>query len=328
MNDAAPDSASRLTLTLWSRTDTSFTGYLILGAPLHGGGSAYLWHESGVLKMLTVSEAGDTIVWTSRRSDEAIGGQYHIVGGEASGQGGTWRATLAAGSALSPATLRRGRSSVLLPPFDAIWPVLLIMGIVVIGVRWILASPTSTSSPELLPGQTGAVSGWLALFICGQLVTIVIMLAKVGTLLEPFQRGVWDLGSAVAGMHGLLAMEMLTHVVQILAPAIGVYLIVARKRYAPRFWLAYLVFMGAYAVIDIAGGAYLRPQLEALTGPQPSPMPDAGTSPSQTNLRTIMVALLWGLYWSRSAKVRARFGHAALDRPARPLTAAPTPIAG
>jgi hypothetical protein len=65
-NSGLPTSPGSLSLTLLSGTDTSFTGYLLIGPPLGGSGSAYGWFRGDTIKLFTVSETGDTILWLSR----------------------------------------------------------------------------------------------------------------------------------------------------------------------------------------------------------------------------------------------------------------------
>src|SRR5262245_61773683 len=91
MTEAAPDSAASLAITFWSRTDSSFSGFIKAGSPMSTGGSAYAWHEHGMLKIVTVSPSGDTLVWRSRAADDSIGGTFETTGGP-NDFGGTWRA--------------------------------------------------------------------------------------------------------------------------------------------------------------------------------------------------------------------------------------------
>lgn len=63
---------------------------LTIGKPLGGSGSAriYCWNDS--LMMLSMSAQGDTIAWLGGRNERQVRGEYVVVGGEFSRQGGTW----------------------------------------------------------------------------------------------------------------------------------------------------------------------------------------------------------------------------------------------
>jgi hypothetical protein len=312
-----PDSAGQFALTLWAHTDTSMVGYLRVSAPARGSGSAVLEHVGSGLQLRTVSEQGDTVAWTSQQSDEAIGGKYSFVGGRTSGQGGTWRAKLVDGPPATVESLRQMNRA--LPPFDAIWPSMLIVALIVVAARWVRAAPVVVM-PLREPGQTVGIRSWLALFVFGQTVTVLMMTAKLGTLLSPFEDGSWDLGGAIAGMRGLLIVESTVHLAQIILPAIGIYLTVTRKRFAPRFWFAYLAGLGLYAIVDIAGAAWLRAQMSLLFTPESaSTIASEASQASTANLRTIAVALIWCLYWIKSVQVKATFGQTAFTDP-RPAT--------
>src|SRR5262245_28546221 len=113
MTEAAPDSAASLAITFWSRSDSSFGGFVRAGSPIAGDGYAYAWHDRGMLRIVTVSAAGDRVVWRSRTSDDSIGGTFESTGGSKE-LGGTWRAHRVKGHTASAATLRL--------PTRADWP--------------------------------------------------------------------------------------------------------------------------------------------------------------------------------------------------------------
>ena len=90
MVDSAADSAARLTLTLWPSSDSSFGGYLVVGAPVERHGGVYARHEDGVLTIHWLTSNNDTLLWRSRQSSDALGGTFNVIGeGGMSGQRGT-----------------------------------------------------------------------------------------------------------------------------------------------------------------------------------------------------------------------------------------------
>jgi hypothetical protein len=96
---------------------------------------------------------------------------------------------------------------------------------------------------------------------------------------------------------------------------VGLRLIIVRSRYAPRFWFAYLVLLAAYLIADEAVAPWFHSQSRAVAGPLGTDDVDGtSTRSSLSSLRSALILLLWSGYWCRSARVRARFGLAALDK--------------
>jgi hypothetical protein len=114
-------------------------------------------------------------------------------------------------------------------------------------------------------------------------------------------------------------METAANVAQIVVPVIGIILTAKHHPFAPRLWLAYLVAMIAYGVTDVVWGSVGFHQAQALFGDSaPTRAMNEAMGPAAViNLRLALWALIWSLYWIRSKRVRATFGHAALDRPDR-----------
>ena len=76
--------------------------------------------------------------------------------------------------------------------------------------------------------------------------------------------------------------------------------------------------MFAYGITDVVWASIGLQQTHALFGDSaPTRAMTAALAPAEAmNLRLAFWALIWSLYWMRSKRVRATFGHAALDRPA------------
>src|SRR5579885_2054757 len=78
-----------LEFVVLSRTDSATTGYLKVGKPLSGSGfSAAVPRDLDSLYLITITTAGDTIVWASPTRNGIICGQYWIKGAQFGGQGG------------------------------------------------------------------------------------------------------------------------------------------------------------------------------------------------------------------------------------------------
>ncbi len=327
MYDAAPDSAGSFELTLYSHTDTSFSGILQVGAPIPGTGPAFAWHEGTTLNVVTVSAAGgDTILWTSRSADAELGGRFEISGGAHVGHGGTWRARLTNGPAATEATLK-GPRRYPAPPVSTLWPLLALTAAGIWAVRWIRSAPTtvaisdgsSPASPSAPARSYSGVSGWLALFLLGQSMALILALMRMRDVAQTFRDG-FPIASVVTGMRPLIVLES---AVQALLPAVivlGLVLTVRRDRHAPRFWFAYLALSAAYLLSDIAMGVHIHAEMSRLLGSgYAKAMANEGGG-TTTLLRQALMTIVWALYWVRSERVRATFGSAALDETARAIS--------
>src|SRR5262245_25447474 len=165
MTEATPDSAATLAITFWSHTDSSFGGFVKTGSPISHGGSAYAWHEHGMLRMVTVSPSGDTLFWRSRTADDSIGGTFETRGGP-NDFGGTWRAHRVKGHTASAATLRLPTLADWPTPALMVLPALLVAAI--LAARWIRRKPIPPGPPVdggiAAIGRTAGIGGWLAFF--------------------------------------------------------------------------------------------------------------------------------------------------------------------
>jgi len=330
MDDSAADSAGQLTLTIWPRRDTTFGGFLSVRDPVGRRGGVSAWHDGTTLKLYSVSADGDTVVWTSAQSGTSIGGTYEVIGGSASGPGGTWRAKLESGPPASPDALNRALHEVPVPPIDAVWPGIALAILLAACTRWVRAAPAPPSAALLHPFSEvdRSVRGWLAFFVFGQVVSIAYLAYGLRNATDIVSPANWELGAAVSGLRGSLVVESLAVVTRGVAMIVGLRLIATRSRYAPRFWFAYLVVTAAYLVGDHLVGSWIDEQTTNLTGALRSDdLVEQRSRATFADLRAAGVLLVWSMYWCRSSRVRARFGLAALDGPA-PLPASPEAALG
>lgn len=319
MQESAPESEGSLRLTFFSRTDTSFSGVIELGAPAHGTGSAYGWQEGRELRVVSVgAHTGDTIVWTSRMTGAELGGRFEITGGKRTGEEGTWRARLVKGPPATAATLRSPQRPSL-PPLTASWPILLLLVTAAVLSRWIRRSPSrpaADGTPGLAPtAAPSGIGGWLLLFTIGQLLGIAIWFVRLRETWVEHVDGM-GVGAAMTGMQSLLVLESATYLLALPVVLGGLVLMARRSSYAPRYWFAYLVVSGAYLLVDVLATPFVVSQMERLVGAEAvEEVGVAGTMREQ--IRQLGFTLVWALYWARSRRVRATFGAAALDPTAR-----------
>jgi len=322
MNDANPETSARFTLTLYSRSDTSFAGILELGPPETGTGSAYAWYQGPELKIISVAAAGsDTMLWTSKLSDEELGGRYEITGGKRAGQHGTWRASLTKGLPATPATLRSPHT-LAFPPVSALGPLLLAIFSAAWLARWIRRTPEPVvgDAGVVVPAPEGireyaGISGWLALFVAAQIIGLVPLLMRVREIRTEYDGGM-GVGAAVRGVQSMMVLETTLQLVTPVIVLVGIVLIVRRDRYAPRYWFGYFVVNAVYMAVDLTFTAFFHLELKRLLGAAYDESAARGGVITQRMILQLIGSVLWALYWVRSRRVRATFGAAALDRTA------------
>jgi len=331
MNEASPEAAASLRLTLISRSDTSFTGIVELGPPAKGTGSAYLWFEGSELRMSSVAATGgDTIFWTSKLTDEGLGGHYEITGGPRTGQGGTWRAGLTSGVPATPATLRLPNADPG-PPLSAYWTLLIVLASAIAVTRWTQRTPRPVVSeaPDGLDAPvkraftipdtlTPGISGWLLLFVIGQCVGAITGLIRIGQLRSDYRES-FGLGLIITGMSPLVVLEIAVQVLAPLIAIVGTVLTVRRSRYAPRFWFGYFVFSIGYLAVDLGMMLYVQSELGRLLGAAYRAESGGYSTFGRGLFRALIASAVWAAYWARSHRVRVTFGAAALDHIAYPV---------
>jgi hypothetical protein len=321
MNDALPEKEGTIQLTLFSRSDTAFQGVVEVGAPLSGTGSAYAWNEGSDFKIVTVAASGgDTIVWTSKHTEAGLGGRFEITGGEHAGQGGTWRARLVSGPPATEATLRRPMGFPT-APLTALWPALVLALILAAAARWVGATPLpvvrDVTEPASAVRAPAGISGWLALFVLGQGMAVIVALFGLTKLMEETRAGL-AVGAVVSGMSALLVLEGAMRLLTPILGIVGLILTVRRDRRVPRFWFGYLALLIGYVAIDLIMMVQIRLELDRLIGSSYADVAERQSTRSEM-LRRIFFTSVWLLYWTRSKRVRATFGLAALDRTAQPV---------
>jgi len=319
----------QLTLTVTSRADTSFGAYMKVGTWPARSGDGFGWFPNETLNLLTISPAGDTVLWKSSRYENELAGRYAVLGGGRSGEVGYWSARLVHGVSLG--AIKHGLGIVARVGIVA-EPLLTLLIILAFGwfvARWILRAPArSTSSTPATPFRRDleGVGGWLAFFVLGQSVTALLALVRIPELWSSIAEGTWDLGGALGGVRWLLVLESVFHVGRIAIPVVGIYLIARRKRTAPRLWYAYLLTLLAYALTDIIAAESMRQQLMAIFARERAEQVSAEMlKAARLNIQLTIFALIWAAYWVKSDRVRLTFGHGALDRAEEPATVSPPP---
>ena len=328
MDESSPERAGSLTLTLFSRTDTSFTGIMEVGPPVKGTGSAYAWYEGPEFHVVTVAATGgDTILWTSKLADEGLGGKYTVTGGPREGQGGTWQARLTRGLPATAATLRLPRTTPP-PPLSATWPLALLVLVAGGIIQWVRRTPrpvavdaTALAFKPWSASIDSGISGWLLLFVVAQVVAVLSSLMRYSRILSEYRESI-GVSAVVTGMRPMLVVET---TIQLVLPAfivLGLVLIVRHSRYAPRFWFGYLLTLAVYLAVDRLLMLRVESELTRLVGATYAEESAKYGPLRRSMVAQIVTALVWATYWTRSMRARATFGVAALDRTAAPIMVA------
>jgi hypothetical protein len=105
-NDGFRDSPASLDLDVSGEYDER-SGYLRIGPPLGGSGPFLSLSSKDTLRLLTVSETGDTIAWAAGLNGASYRGQYFVVGGRFQGQHGVWDLAHISGLPISPGRSQR-----------------------------------------------------------------------------------------------------------------------------------------------------------------------------------------------------------------------------
>lgn len=300
VNASLRDRPATLELSIFSRSDTSIIGWLSIGPPLGGTGvTTVVLSDIDSLYLVTLSVAGDTIVWGSSTRSGAIGGDYWIKGGSSSGQGGTWR--------LEPRARVRPRT-LLLSSF-------LIAGAGLLGAftfavlscerwwRWREAAPLSGVTKTQI-SQWSSVGGWLGWIVVANCLVWIYLLATIPELASNF-RDVWMLGAALPSWRPLLLIESAGHLFQLLGIAAGLILILRRSHITPPYWVGFLALTALYGLYDIVSAGNIAPTARSIFGAQTGSEFTSGIAEIQRlNLRLLVGAAIWILYWMRSRRVR------------------------
>jgi hypothetical protein len=311
-------------LTVFSRTDSTFGGYLDVDKSLGDAGLTFGWRTPTGWHLRTTSEAGDTILWRGDGRAPSLGGamltgSFTIVGGPKFDQIGNFQFKLVRGRGLELPEQRAAfvaTSAMRLETPIVILATLVETLLLIVAVRWVRASPF-TRQPARRPTPTSrdldGVGGWMGWFLIGQGLTSLVMLVRVKELWSPFINGTWVVMGTVAGMRSVLVVESVVHVLQILIPAIGLVLTIRHNRQAPRLWFVYLSALALYAVVDIAATSAIESVMREIAGADElAKMTQSLGAAEFVNMRLLIFCVIWLAYWSSSQRVLVTFGGQAL----------------
>lgn len=302
VNSSFPDRPATLTLSIFSRTDTSTTGWLGIGAPLGGSGFAAIVPRGlDSLYLVSISRTQDTIVWASATRSGTIGGRYWVRGGQWEDQEGTWR--LEPQSHLSVTTLT------LIALFIAVGGVLLvyIASTYAVDGWWQRRNASLSTLPDEQRQKLNSIGGWLALFALANAVVAIYLLVTIGEVTENLGT-TWMLASAIPEMRTTLMMESATHLFQALGLIVGLVLIFRKSPLTPPFWTGFLVLLAVAATHDILASSGLMKSMSAIFGAEGAAAAIARmkTADSQ-NMKVVVRTVIWGLYFLNSKRVRVVF---------------------
>lgn len=303
-NHQLPDQRVTLEFSIFHRSDSATAGWLQSGAPLNTKGITWVVDaatDEDSLYLVTQSPVGDTIVWGSATRRGNIGGEYWFTDGRKAGRGGTWQ--LAPSPRLSAQTLTL---------VAAIAAGALLLGLFAGAAygakrwwRWRGKRPLVVT--DLQRTQWTGVGGWLVLVILGQSVVAVKQLVGFHEVIETYGDG-WMLGAAIGAWRPLLIMEGGFQVFQIIGIVGGLVLIFRKSRMAPVYWMLFLASLATYGLSDIIGtGAMQRRMATIFDAEAMIDFKAKAAAAASLNVRLIIVALLWSLYWARARRVALTF---------------------
>ena len=311
-------------LTVFSRTDSTFGGYLDVDKSLGDAGLTIGWRTPTGWHLRTTSETGDTILWRGDGRAPSLGGamltgSFTIVGGPRFDQIGTFQWKLVRGRGLELPEQRAAFVSTAGMRVET--PMVIIATLVetlllIVAVRWVRASPfTRQPARRPLPSSRDldGVGGWMGWFLIGQGLTTLFMLVRVKELWAAFVNGTWVIMGTAAGVRSVLVVESVVHVLQILIPAIGLVLTIRHNRQAPRLWFVYLSALATYAMVDIAATSAIESVMrEIASADELAKMTQSVGAAEFLNMRLLIFCVIWLAYWSSSQRVLVTFGGQAL----------------
>ena len=302
VNSGLRDHPATLELSIFQRSDTLTTGWLEIGKPLGGSGlGTVVLRDLDSLYLVTVSPTNDTIVWASGTRSGTLGGVYWIKGGRYAGQGGTWR--LEPQPHLSVAAL----TLVALFIAVAVLLALYVMSTYACAPWW--RWRTRTPLPALTSQQRqnlSSVGGWLALIVVSSGFVMVYLLFSIGEVGDSLG-STWRLATAVPAMRGMLLIESVAHLFQLMGLATGIVLILRRSPVAPPFWVGFLALLALYVLWDGAAAPALANTLTERLGTGGAEMTRQVSATEAQNRQTLLRAAIWALYWIKSKRVRLTF---------------------
>ncbi|HEX2836085.1 MAG TPA: DUF2569 family protein [Thermoanaerobaculia bacterium] len=170
-----------------------------------------------------------------------------------------------------------------------------------------MTEPDVLSSRFAPPKNLEGVGGWLALFLVGQVGTLLYKLLTISSVWEPFTDGTFAASEQYPILAPLLVIESGFHLLQIVLSLVGIVLIARRIRFARPFYLLYLVVMLTYALVDIVGGAWFASQVASVSAELGNEVRKSMEEPNLMNARLAAFSVVWLVYWIRSERVRQTF---------------------
>ena len=306
VNDDFTGQPADLELFIFDRTDSTTAGWMQVGAPLGGSGiTSVVARNLDSLYLITVTATADTLVWASPRRTGILEGRYWIRGPNSAGQGGRWR--------LLPQTRISPTALTLFAICAGALCVLLIAALSVAGhQRWWAWRSERVSPTAEERGRLNGVGGWLAWIVFWQLIIAVYLLATAHDTAGAFG-GPWMLDAAIPGMRVALFIEGTAHSFQLFGIVLGIVLIWRRSALAPPYWVAMLLLSAGFAITDLVLGDMLfradfARQLAAWSSSGAARNREGMQEATAQNIRMVMNAAVWSLYWLRSRRVFVVFG--------------------
>ena len=311
--EGADSGTGTLRLTVFSPSDTMSIGYLAVGAPLGGSGLLYSFPQGGdSIILVSMAANGDTIAWLSATRAASLGGTYSVRGGPDGGQLGRW--TLA---------------SIPSPAADTFGLVVSATGfaLALVGAMLWLARRTSdawwrghmpglaSAGEDVRRRELTGVGGWLILFLVGNAIVVLYMLATAREIPGNLSGESWLMGD-ILGMHSLLWIESAAHVFQVVGTATGLVLLVRRSPMTPVYWLAFLVLMAVYALVDIVSASAATERSSQMLGKTIGDAFAGGVNAAKKqNMQVLLRSAIWSWYFLKSQRVRLTFQPATLSPP-------------
>ncbi|MGH7679285.1 MAG: hypothetical protein ACRENU_12510 [Gemmatimonadaceae bacterium] len=302
VNNQLPDARVPLELFIFHRSDSATSGWLRSGPPLETKGlTGVVVSGEDSLYLVTYAASGDTIVFGSETRTGDIGGEFWVSSGRHLGQGGSWR--LVPAPRLSPATL--GMMACLI----AGGALLGLFALAGYGADrwWSWRNRQPLAVTDMQRAQMSSVGGWLVFIIVVQSIVAISLVVRYREVGEGLGDA-WMLGAALGGFRPVLLIESATHVLQLLGLVGGIVLIVVKARITPVFWMAFLLTMLSYALFDITATGMMADRMVTLFGAESAAEFRSETEAAKRmNMRLIVGALVWSLYWARSRRVALVF---------------------
>lgn len=306
-NSALPLVPATLELSIFYHSDTLNTGWLTIGAPLSGSGSAIgVPRARDSLLLVSASPTGDTILWVSPTRNGSIGGWYVIRSGAYEGQRGTWSLQPAPKEARLPLALAAFLSAAMLA--------LMMLGIAHAGSpRWWAWRTTEPldAIPDARRRELTGVSGWLAWFVFGYTCVVILQLVTIPSAIDQLGTGVWMLEAAISGTRPVLFTESVSQILQIIGVVLGLGLIFRASPLTPLYWVLLLLAFIAFGIYDLNETTVFVARMKAQFGNAAAAQAAQAVSQgSDQNWRVVLFGVGWIFYWIRSRRVRLSFGEA------------------